>query len=491
MIAGSAVPLLGSIEELTVVAWGGGHRATWERETEGAEDSALVLVAVDGEDVELLPTGTDESTIEAAGAGYHRLDVVPIAPETRRLPDLRGAFYGRRAFLRWPRSSSSDLAGYRIYADGGTGTVDTDDAVATVSQVEAAHLFNAPAESGTGDGRLSSRGNWSGGTVNRVVTAEIVSGGFRHDVSGSWSDAIEFAGGETVPIGSGLEITFEDEVDDYDTGDTWTIAVGPATSWLSGELVEGTHLFQVSAVDVAGNESGLLAEESVVILHRPDAPSNVRVDMVSTQVRIRWDLPDDDDIANVRIYANLSGMFGSLGERVLLDGAWATRPGDAVEYSGNLVSGLWKFLVRTVDSNGRESDNVDIVEIDTREPQGVALNVPELVTVAPIAGGKFRLSWQYSREGGESATRFTIYENANPASPSFETPAFTVAMPAGAGRLVQVSHDTADAYLGLTYFTVRASTGAGGVETTNTDLTAGTPDATAPSLSGTIEGLPS
>jgi len=133
------------------------------------------------------------------------------------------------------------------------------------------------------------------------------------------------------------------------------------------------------------------------------------------------------------------------------------------------------------------------VEVNTAGPRtDLRLNVPEGVTATPVAGGRIRLDWRYAwRPGGEDAATFQVFVNNNSAGPpSFTTPTATVAA-TDEGDSFTVYTWTSDVLTGARWFTVRAAAaGTGpGSTTTNIDQVAALPDATAPTLSGPLQGV--
>lgn len=348
-------------------------------------------------------------------------------------------------------------------------------------------LFERP-HSGTGTGLLSAGGAWSGAAVNEAFTVEIGAGGtWRHDVSGAWSDWSAIRRGAPNELGGGVRVTFESAVGDYVSGDTWTIHVGPPREWLSGELGAGVWTFSVAAVDAAGNVSVPLSERGVTIVRLPLAPLNVAAAWTDEgKIRLTWELQTDASRAALWIFSNYSLTFERLGEYALEDGPWVELEDDAEEYEFTPPeSGSWKFYVRAVDSDGRVSDNIDLVEADTlAPPDGVDLNEPGGVEVESGPGGLLTVRWVYDWNEGGSCTEFHIYAHEDEGAPVWESPD-VIEVSAGSGV---VEYSASAVYAGARWFCVRASDGT--VETQNEDLTLGTPDSEAPTLSGDIEALP-
>jgi hypothetical protein len=461
------------------------------RHDEIAEGSGHILaVTLDGDIYEILPTSPDilrTSFPSTIGSGEHTADAHIIRPEARRIPDFHGLDYGKRAFLRWPASTSTDLRSYRINSNNGSGSV-TADAFAVVSG-SVIHRQWYAAGTGTGTGRITIRGEWLGEDVNASFQITTTGSTFTHNLSGSTSAAIAIVPRVPIPLINGVVIVFDDAVTAY-ASKTFAFRVGPPVELTTQALEEGTWKFTVRAVDGAGNVSAAIGEATVPIIHRPLPVSDLSASWDGTDITIAWTLPGET-LEEVRIFSNYSNTFNRLGERILTDYPWEVVADDAEAFSFTPdVAGIYRFQVRTVDTAGRVSDSIATVEVDTTAvPTGLLLNLPEQVTVTPSAGGTMIVSWIYPIADGTDVDEFNIYANTDPEDLDFTTPLATVtAEPSGAAELLQLYTHTTGVLSVPTYFTVRAV--AGVIETLNVDIHLGTPDATAPTLSGSTEGLP-
>jgi hypothetical protein len=445
-----------------------------------------IAVALDGDLYAFTPSaaGSRQSVSFPAtiGDGEHRVSVVPIRGETRRAPDLHGVDYGRRAFLRWPPSPSSDLDSYLVFGNGGSGPVNYSEPIAVVSLIDV-HRDWFQAGTGTGSGRLTVGGNWSGERVNQAFTVQTSSGTFRHNLTGSWSAWEPINRGSATLLDFGVVVVFEDDPASY-AAKAFEIRVGPLVEWASPELAEGNWLFSVKGRDLAGNLSAALTELPLAIIHRPDAVRNLRATFdpsLSDPIALSWDLPSDPDRAAVDLYCNYSNTFERLGEEIIEDAPWVSLSDDAETYAfAPAVDGVWRFYVRTRDSAGRRSDNVEAVEVDTEGlPTGVRLNAPEQVAVAAGPGGSFVVSWVYRFEGGEDIDGFEVREVGGS----------VVATSSAVGETIaSYSATVAGPYSVATSFVVAALAASG--DELLSDEVEGTPDATPPSMPEPLQGVP-
>lgn len=451
-------------------------------------------VALNGELAMMLRDGEFSGRLDGLAAGRHRIDVMALREDVRRVPDLHGHFYGRRVWLAWPRVSDADLRGYVVYTDGGTGTVDYNAPVATVADIVVAPRWYAAPDTGTGAGRLTVAGAWTRSAANESFLVRAASlGKFQHNIDGTWSAELDWLRGMVNYLPGGIAVTFEDGASAYDEGDEWEVHVGPRTGWASGILGEGTHKFAVGSIDAAGNVSADASVGSVAIIYKPEEVLDVAVRRNDPDIELSWTLPDDPDIAAVLIYSNYSNTFARLTEHLIEDAPWVTLSGDATEYSFTAAeAGRYEFVVRTRDSAGRISESIDVVSVDTTAvPDEIELNVPEQMTVTAVADGMLLVEWSYRLQGGLDAAAFAIYRNEDPEAATFVTPVTTVAWTRASegGEAVATFSQEMGPEAGPVYYTVRART-AGGIETTNTDLHLGVPDAQAPAEPAGLIGVP-
>ena len=98
----------------------------------GLDGTVSFQVYVDGELAEA--TGKTMAVLTLGSGVQHHVEVLGIATQLREawqgnVLNHRG---GRRVRLRWAGSGSEDVAGYRIYDNGGAGAVDYEDLTAEV-----------------------------------------------------------------------------------------------------------------------------------------------------------------------------------------------------------------------------------------------------------------------------------------------------------------------------------------------------------------------
>jgi hypothetical protein len=405
------VPPNGEIKNITIISMLNQVSITWEHVSVFDTSDFRYLVALDGETLGVV---TDLFfSISGISQGEHRLDIVPISPGVTALPNLHGDFYGRTAYLLWAPSGSLDLAGYNIYSNGGDGAIDYTNPVGSVSDVIIYPLVESPPTFGTGSGRLSLAGTWSGSTpINSHIQIKIFSSGLFKYYFGEWSEYISIQPQVSLPFG--IILTFHDDPSLYAANDSYTTGVGVANYWTSEVLSENNYLYSVKAVDVAGNESPPLAEQPIAILYRPEPVSIPSVEWDGTHIALDWANPLQA-LQSVLIYSNFSPVYGLLQDTINERDPWHEIPltvnPDEHGFSFTpLVDGVWKFYLRTQAFNGRISESAELLSIDTTgTPTSLALNAPEAFQVAQGVGGTLKASWSYLVAGGEDITGFKIY----------------------------------------------------------------------------------
>ena len=455
-------------------------------------DSLRVVVSLDGKPSDSVAASEGSIHLPTLGTEDHALDLRTQRLHFEGFPDVGGDLDGRRLSMRWTAATASDLRAYRVYRNDGAGG-STYTLMDTLDEIQPAITFRAPVTSGSGTGTLTVGGSYSGAGTNSTWRVLIGSGVSTFQVdpgTGSYGAAQTFYAGVPVNIADGLTVTFNDDAALYAASDRYDFRVGPPTRYVSAELEPGTYLAKVSSVDAAGNESALSSAATISIDPAPKAPMGLAVTYSGGTFTATWTDPDDADLARVRLYTNYSEDFEALTDEVIFDSPVAVAsPGDeTVDFApATTPDGTWRFVARSLDDESRESANFDAVSV-VLPTSSVGIGVPFNVTVTPAAGGTFVVAWQYAEGDGETEY-FDVYVNTSSSSPVFVTP---LASPAALNTGGVYSQDyTTGAYShgAVRYFTIRARNATTSLASINTDLTAGTADATAPSAPTGLAGL--
>ncbi len=130
-------------------------------------------------------------------------------------------------------------------------------------------------------------------------------------------------------------------------------SLATANSFLDTSNQVGDHwYYEISAVDLSGNESGLTApvDATRADMTPPAAPANLAVTSQTTGVRLDWSANVEPDLAGYRVYRGSSqaGPFTLVSGSTLLT---------AVTYTDTAVSPgvVWYYQITAVDTRGNES----------------------------------------------------------------------------------------------------------------------------------------
>ncbi len=483
---------------LDVTAYGAGiGGATIRYRFEGDNPDALRIVAtLDGRPAATTGASDGEIHFPAPGAGDHRLVVRTQREHFENFIDTAGDLDGRRAILRWAAVTSADLESYNVWRNNGAGG-STYTLIANVSEIVPDTTFRVAPTSGTGEGVITIGGSFAGTPpVNQAWRILIGAGATTFQVdpgTGSYGAALTLNPGVETEIGSGLTVLFDSDSGAFVAADRWDFRLGPAREFVTAELEPGTYLFKISSVDAAGNESALSDASTIIVDPAPRAPTNFAVSYASgtNTFTFTWTDPEDADLTAIEIYTNFSTDFGDFEDEVIFDAPIVSEiPGnETTEWVPPITApdGVYRFVARARDSEDRVSANVDAVAV-TLPTSSVGIGVPGNIVVTPGPAGVFTVSWDYDSTAGV-ATHFDIYVNTSSSSPSFSSALASPAAAPSAGVYSQ-SYTTGGYSNGaVRYFTVRARNATLSLASVNTDLTAGTADASAPSAPDAPEGL--
>lgn len=482
--AGDGMPVYGRLRnlaasELTTQTAG----ITWEHEVSATEQpDSTVNIYVDGQ-LRATPTaGSHGADITSLAAGDSSAQLIlsgvtdnPSARSTD--PD------GQNALLSWAPSISPDCVGYRIYHDT--------DLLATVRTVAAQERVSAPPDTGVGNGTISAWGRITDYAGNNSGALTVTGSGIAEwAFPGYETAAIEFNRGTVATLTPGFTLTFNSDPENYETGDLWNIYVGPQTHYVTDALTPGEHLFSVSAIDAAGNESAQIAASAVYIAEIPGSLTAVTTEYALDTLSVAFILPANAD--GVNIYTNFNPHTGEFEPYIVTDGLPYATSDALFNFSAPVSTGQLKYYLRPYNTTAERQDSTLYTFNFPPGPDdvGVALSDPTGLTATPASGGKWRLEWDYRLTVDSAATGFHIYRHSTDAAIDYTADLLTtVPLSAGSGApVVHFTYNHATAEVSPIRLSVRTSNGT--IETLNTDYVLLTPDAAAPALSGPVIGGP-
>lgn len=212
---------------------------------------------------------------------------------------------------------------------------------------------------------------------------------------------------------------------------------------------------------------------------RVDATNDVTEDVGGIECAIGTELDFATEKACYKVYRGQDGEidYGQVQAEMDLSDTSATLP--AQDLPPNTI---WHYVRREVSQCGLESEDspVCIVMIDADgEMREAVPNVPQSVTIEPLAGAKFRLQWRYTPVCEEiPPTGFKVYMAAAGEDFDFETPAAIIAY--GLGWIGEFSWTSGELINDVTYrFCIRSYRAEGG-ESQNTGYVAAAADSQGP-----------
>lgn len=184
------------------------------------------------------------------------------------------------------------------------------------------------------------------------------------------------------------------------------------TEYITEALENGTYVFRIAPVDIAGNQFTSGATETIVISRYPNPPSDLALaDFVSEtgQAEFTFSKSDTVNVTGYVIYHNAGSGYIDYETTII------TIAADQTSFSlPGLTTGNWKIALRAINAN-YEEDNVDVfvefklggspVDLFDEQP-----NAPLALVVRPAANGTFDLYCTYDAyEELGKATNINFY----------------------------------------------------------------------------------
>ena len=425
---------------------------------------------------------TSTSPVEDPAGQPHSIfvsDPFPPLPPTRLTANSAS---GGRIVLTWEHSESSDVDGYNIYTDNGSGTVDYS------SVFDFVPLSSLPADSAAWESPALGEGLYK-----FVVRAVDKSGNVEDNTNSvpARADATKPEPATNVRAesrpGGRIRITWTLSVSkdaaayniywdnaqvEIDYSKPLVRVSDPGVSWISDELRDGViYRFAVRCEDQAGNEEENIDFKSAQAdATPPGVPTGLTclthtVGEWSNQplVTVRWTSAEDN---------NGTGLDGY---SLLWDESSGTLPDEVMDI-GNVVivtatlSGTQYLHLRAVDKAGNWSigaAHLGPFKIDFQPPQA-----PTNLKALPQADGRIRLEWGASES--TDVVRYNIYwDNGSGLGVDYST---------SMGSVTELTWTSPELANGTTHeFAVRSEDQAGNEEK-NTRSVSGIADSQPPSI---------
>ena len=194
--------------------------------------------------------------------------------------------------------------------------------------------------------------------------------------------------------------------------DSSLIASPTTNAFTDTTLADGTYIYEVSAVDEAGESTSKASISATVNNIPPDAPTNLNASVNADNVNLTWD--EVNDATSYNIYRD-SSLIASPTTSAFTDTA--------------LADGTYLYEVSAVDEAGESTSKASVSATINNEPPSAPTNLS-----ATANGSNINLSWDTVND----ATSYNVYRDSSLiASPT--TSAFTDTALADGTYLYEVS----------------------------------------------------
>ena len=310
----------------------------------------------------------------------------PAAPT-----NLSASVNGSNVNLSW--DTVADATSYKVYRDSSLIASPTTNAFTDTNLADGTYLYEVSAVDEAGES--TSKASVSATVNNLAPSAPTnLSASVNADsVNLSW-----------------------DEVNDatsYNIYRNSSLIASPTTNaFTDTNLADGTYLYEVSAVDDAGESTSKASISATVNNIPPDAPTNLNASVNADNVNLTWD--EVNDATSYNIYRD-SSLIASPTTSAFTDTA--------------LADGTYLYEVSAVDEAGESTSKASVSATINNEPPSAPTNLS-----ATANGSNINLSWDTVND----ATSYNVYRDSSLiASPT--TNAFTDTNLADGTYLYEVS----------------------------------------------------
>ena len=310
----------------------------------------------------------------------------PTAPT-----NLTASVNGSNVNLSW--DIVADATSYKVYRDSSLIASPTTNAFTDIALADGTYLYEVSAVDDAGES--TSKASISA-TVNNAAPAaptNLTASANGSNVNLSW---------DTV-----------DDATSYNVYRDSSLIASPTTNaFTDTALADGTYLYEVSAVDDAGESTSKASVSATVNNAAPAAPTNLSASVNADNVNITWDKVNDATSYNV--YRD-SSLIASPTTNAFTDTA--------------LADGTYLYEVSAVDGAGESTGKASVSATVNNVPPAAPTNLSASVDADSIA-----LTW----EAVADATSYNVYRDSSLiASPT--TSAFTDTTLADGTYLYEVS----------------------------------------------------
>ena len=333
------------------------------------------------------------SAVDEAGESISKASVsATVNNEPPSAPtNLSASANGSNVNLSW--NEVSEATSYKVYRDSSLIASPTSNAFTDTALADGTYLYEVSAVDDAGES--TSKASVSATVNNEPPTAPT-------NLSASVN-------------GSSVSLTWNsvDDATSYNVYRDDSLIASPTTNaFTDTALADGTYLYEVSAVDDAGESTSKASISATVNNEPPTAPTNLTVTINADNVNLSW-----DTVADATSY------------NVYRDSSLITSPTTNAFTDTALADGTYLYEVSAVDDAGESTSKASVSATVNNEPPTAPTNL-----TASVNGSNVNLTWDEVND----ATSYNIYRDSSLiASPT--TGAFTDTALADGTYLYEVS----------------------------------------------------
>ena len=365
------------------------------------------------------------SAVDEAGESTSKASVsATINNEPPSAPtNLSATANGSNINLSW--DTVNDATSYNVYRDSSLIASPTTNAFTDTNLADGTYLYEVSAVDEAGES--TSKASVSA-TVNNAAPAaptNLSASANGSNVNLSWDEVSDATVNNTPPTaptnlsatanGSNINLTWDTVTDatSYNVyRDSSLIASATTNAFTDTNLADGAYLYEVSAVDDAG-ESTSKASVTATINNEPSAaPTNLSASVNADSVNLSWD--EVNDATSYNVYRD-SSLIASPTTNAFTDTA--------------LADGTYLYEVSAVDDAGESTSKASVSATVNNEPPAAPTNL-----TASVNQDNVNLTWDKVAD----ATSYNVYRDSSLIA-SATTNAFTDTNLADGAYLYEVS----------------------------------------------------
>ena len=353
-------------------------------------DASLYLIYRDGNLLEAVNTNSfsedgvadgvylyELSSVSDYGESADRASVIVTvnssAPESPT--GLTASVNGDSVELSW--DAVADATGYNVYRDGSLLEALSSNSFSDSGVADGTYLYEVSALNDYGEGaKASVSASVNNAPPDAPTNLNAIVNG--DSVSLSW-DAVADATSYNLYRDGGL------------------IASPSTNSFNDGGLADGTYLYEVSAVDDAGESTSKASVSASVNNAPPDAPTNLNAIVNGDSVSLSW-----------------TAVADATSYNLYRDGGLIASPSTNSFNDGGLADGTYLYEVSAVDDAGESTTKASVSASVNNAPPAAPTNLS-----AAVNGDSVSLSW----DAVADATSYNLYRDggllASPSTNSF------------------------------------------------------------------------